>query len=100
MDEAFFQPYGAQGLSVVALNSDDRDALDVGGMEEWLQYLEVSYPVGYETSATYEALAAIYQGSNPYPLDIIVGRDQTIRYIGREYDVPTMEAIIQEALAE
>jgi hypothetical protein len=100
MDETFFKPYEAQGLKVIALNSDDNDRLDVPGLEEYIDYLDVSYPVGFETSATYEAIAAVYQGSNPYPLDIIIGKDQTIRYIGREYDVDMMESIILEALAE
>lgn len=99
-DSAFVTPYASQGLSVVGLNPYDSDALDIGGLEEYLQYLDVSYPIGIETNGTYDALTAIYQGSNPYPLDIIVGRDQTIRYIGRELDIPAMELVIQQALAE
>jgi hypothetical protein len=100
LESAFFAPYASQGLSVIALNPYDPDALNVGGLEEYLTYLDVAYPVGVETNATYDAFALMYQGSNPYPIDIIVGRDQTIRYIGRELDIPAMEAIIQEALAE
>jgi len=99
-DDVFVTPYASQGLTVVALNPYDPDALNVGGVAEYLSYLDVSYRTGIETNGTYDAFTAIYQGSNPYPLDIIVGRDQTIRYIGRELDIPAMDAIIQEALAE
>ena len=99
-DRIFAQPYAAQGLKVIALNPYDSDALDIPGLEEYLQYLTVSYPIGVETNATYDALAAIYAGSNPYPIDVIIGKDQTIRYVGRELDIPTMDAIIQQALAE
>ena len=96
----FAQKYAAQGLKVIALNAYDSDALDVPGLEEYVQYLTVSYPVGIEVTGTYDALAAIYAGSNPFPIDVIIGKDQTIRYVGRELDVPTMDAIIQQALAE
>ena len=85
---------------MIALNPHDPDALDIPYLEEYLQYIDVSYYVGVETNDTYGAFTAVYAGSNPYPLDIIVGRDQTIRYIGRELDTPTMEAILLDALAE
>ncbi|HMV67440.1 MAG TPA: hypothetical protein PKA64_11365 [Myxococcota bacterium] len=100
MDQTFAIPYASQGLSVVALDAYDSDALDVPGLEDYISYLDVSYKLGIETTSTYEALSAIYEGSNPYPLDIVVGRDGTIRYIGREYDAPTLLTVIEAALAE
>jgi len=100
MDRTFYQPYAHMGLTVVALNPNRPDHADIPYLEEYLSYLDVTFPVGIETNGTYAALTAIYAGSNPYPLDIIVGRDQTIRYIGRELDTPTMEAILLDALAE
>ena len=99
MDLSFNQPYASQGLTVVALDADNVDALNVPGLEEYVSYLNVGYATGVETDTTYDELAAAYQGSNPFPLDVVVNRDQTIAYLSREYDAIALDEAIQEALA-
>lgn len=100
METAFHQKYLDQGLYTVALDPDDGDAEDVGGLSEYVSYLEVSYPVGIETNATYDQIEGIHDGGNPFPVDVIIDKNGIIRYIAREYDPATMESVIQELLAE
>jgi len=37
---------------------------------------------------------------SPYPLDVILDRTGTIRYLRREFDVEAMDATLQQLLAE
>jgi len=48
---------------------------------------------------SYLEVTAIYEGSNPFPVNILVDKQGIIRYVAREYDPFTMDAVIQELLA-
>jgi len=100
MQLSFADKYAAQGLNVVALDPDTDDIGLFAELQDYVAYLGPTYPVGIETSLNYSPISSIYSGANPFPVDIIVGKDGTIRYIAREYDPVTMDTIIQEALAE
>jgi hypothetical protein len=103
MQANFADKYGSQGLQVVALDPDSDDMLLGPELTDYVNYLgPPTYPVGTEdpTTPTYNTLAATYLGSNPFPMDIIVGKDGTIRYIAREYDPQAMDALMPALLAE
>lgn len=89
----------AKGLKVVAIdaNGDDPTAL-----AWYVSNRHVTYPVGSEdtTTPTYKAVVANYKGLNPFPVDIVVGKDGNIAYIAREYDPPTLDTVIQAELAK
>ena len=102
MQSSFFDVYGSQGLQVVALDPDTDDIAQYGNVVDYVNYLgPLSYPVGVEDGSTnYAGIAAAYQGSNPFPVDILVGKDGTIRYIAREYDPQAIGELIPALLAE
>ena len=43
---------------------------------------------------TYAGLEGIYDGGNPYPVDIVIDKAGVIQYLTREYDAAALEAII------
>jgi hypothetical protein len=94
--------YGDQGLKVIAIDSDDLDTSDIPGLTEYVNWLGVTIPVATEVTGqgTYAEITADYEGSNPFPVNIIIDKQGIIRYIAREYDPFTMDAIVQELLAE
>jgi len=104
MQTSFFDKYSSQGLQVVALDPDTDDYLLGDAVADYVNYLgPPDYPVGredLEISNNYPPIAAIYQGSNPFPVDILVGKDGTIRYIAREYDPQAIDELIPDLLAE
>jgi len=99
METRFWQPYKDQGLVVVAIDANG-DAMD--GLKAYLTHIPQTYPLGLEdpSTKTYAALTAVYKGLNPFPVDIIVGKDGKIAYVGREYDPGTMKTIVDKLLAE
>lgn len=99
-EERFWQKYKDQGLQVVALNPKEAaDKLDQ--VQTYIDNLVVTFPVGLEeTSSTYSAVTANFSGPNPFPVDVIVGKDGIVRYATHEYDPDAMTAVIEQALAE
>jgi len=99
----FAQKYQAEGLKVIAIDSNAPDLLDIPGLTAYVDWLgPPTYPVATEAAGegTYAEFTAAYEGSNPFPLQIIVDKQGIIRYIAREYDPFTLDALIQELLAE
>lgn len=85
---------------MVALNP--RESADqIALVEQYAESLQVTFDVGMESPATtYLAAVENFPGSNPFPIAIIVGKDNVIRYIAHESDPDQMTEIIEAALAE
>lgn len=98
--EGTFLPFVDQGMKIVALDADDNEALDPGGVWSYVDYMGLSFPMGIETSDTYDALEGIYDGGNPFPVDVLIDKQGVIRYISREYDPDALAAMIPDLLAE
>ncbi len=99
IEARFWQKYRDHGLVVVALNAHD-PLEQVGQVEEYVNHLRLSYRLGIEQSGTYKRLTQNFAGTNPFPVDIIVGRDGRIAYIAREYDPDAMTEVIERWLAK
>ena len=86
-------------VEVIAINANG-DAMD--GVQRFVSNLHVTYPVGLEdpSTKTYSALTRIYKGSNPFPVDVVIGKDGVITYIAREYDPDGITAAVEAALAK
>lgn len=86
---------------MVAAIDANGDAVE--GVQEFVKHMDLTYPVGLEdeTTPTYAAFTdANFQGANPFPVDIVVGRDGLIKYISREYDPDGLTAAVEAALAD
>ena len=101
IEQRFHLEYRAQGLEVVGMNPRDK-LEEIGQVQDFCHNLGVTYDVGLEddTTTTYSSLVLNFEGLNPYPLTVLVGKDRKIRYVAREYDGDTLTAKIEEALAE
>ncbi|WP_437799273.1 redoxin domain-containing protein [Sorangium sp. So ce693] len=99
-EERFWRKYKDRGLQVVALNP--REPVDqIGQVQAYCDNIKVSFPVGLEeTASTYGAVTSNFPGPNPFPVDVIVGKDGIVRYVTHEYDPDAMTAVIEQALAE
>ena len=87
--------YKDQGLKVIALDPNAADILEPAGLADYVAYLGPTYPVGLEIDTfTYSAIEGIYDGGNPYPVDIVIDKAGVIQFITREYDFATLEAAI------
>lgn len=73
----------------------------MGGLQQYLTHIPQTYPIGLEdpSTKTYGALTAVYKGLNPYPVDIVLDRNGTVVYVGREYDPQTIKQTIDKLLA-
>lgn len=84
---------------VVALDAHDT-VEDIGQVQQFIDNLSVTFDVGIEESETYSSLVQNFDGLNPFPVDVLIGKDGKIRYVTREYDPYAMDEMIQQLLAE
>lgn len=98
LQHRFHEAYGAQGLSVVALDPDRFDAANVDALSAYVDALGPTFPVGLETTRTYDLFSDAHDGVSPFPVDVVVDQDGVIRYIAREYDPDALEAVIVDLL--
>ena len=84
---------------VVAIDPNG-DAPD--GVQAFTKHSGATYPIGLESpdTPTYKGFTANFKGLNPYPVDVVVGRDGKVAYVGREYDPATLQAVIEAELAK
>lgn len=100
MEQRFWQKYQSQGLMMIGIDPDSDDYTQVSEVENFCNTLGITYPAGVEESDSYQLFRENFDGTNPYPVDVIVDRAGIIRYVAREYDPAAMEAVIIELLAE
>ena len=93
--------YADDGLKVIGMNANDTLA-QIGQVEDFCSNLGVTYDIGLEddTTTTYQKFTQNFEGLNPYPLTVLVGKDRKIRYIAREYDAEALTQAIEMVLAE
>jgi hypothetical protein len=95
--------YGPQGLKAIAIDPDSDDYEDPSAVAAFTANQGVYYPVTVQETAitpTYSTIEGIYDGANPYPVDILVDKNGIIRYVSREYDPEGMLDLIPVLLAE
>ena len=98
LETRFWQKYKERGLVMVALNAHDATER-MGEVDQYVDNLRVTFPLGLEQTRTYAALTQNFAGLNPFPLDVVVGKDGKIAYIAREYDPDALIEVIEKLLA-
>lgn len=107
IEAQFWKKYRDKGLVVIGINPGGRGGTrggastdDVAGVQRYTSNLQVTYPIGIEVTKNYVALTQAFQGLNPFPVDVVVGKDGRIAYIAREYDMAGLTAAIEAELAK
>jgi peroxiredoxin len=103
LQRQFAETYAAEGLQVVGIDADADDRANPDAVAAFVDNLGVTLPILVEDSdltPTYTTIEGIYDGGNPFPVDIVIDRQGIIRHVSREYDPPALHAIVQELLAE
>jgi peroxiredoxin len=107
IEQRIWKKYKSQGL--VAVGVDPGGFAGVQGLPSnenpdvlaaYIKALGLTLPIGIETTKTYITFTQLYPGTNPFPVDVVVGKDGKIKYIERDYDPQAYEAAVVAALAE
>ena len=105
LEASFWRKYKDQGLIVVGIDPGGRGGTrgaastdDVPGVQRYIQNLQVTYPIGLEITKNYVPFTAAFKGLNPFPVDVVVGKDGRIAYVSREYDLAGIKAAVEREL--
>ena len=84
-------------MAAIDPNGDELD-----GVVTFTASSGATYPIGLESpdTPTYKALVRNFKGLNPYPVDVVVGKDGNIAYVAREYDPEGLLAAVEAELAK
>ena len=98
MEKRLVQKYGNK----VAFTVIDADGDAMNGVQKFVKNLGMTCPLGLEEVATptYTAITANYTGSNPFPVNVVVGRGGLIQYIARDYYPDALLNVIDAVLAK
>jgi peroxiredoxin/glutamine cyclotransferase len=99
LEARFWQKYKDRGLVMVSLNAHDAEER-VGEVLQYADNIRVTFPLGLEKTRTYAALTQNFVGFNPFPVDVVVGKDGRIAHIAREYDPDALVEVIDKLLAK
>jgi peroxiredoxin len=107
MNQRFWAKYQAKGLKVIAIDPGGKGGIQgmpstdpLTGVAQFVANLGLSMPVGLEDTTNYVGFAANFKGPNPFPIDIVVGKDGKIAYVAREYDPGALTTVIESLLAQ
>jgi peroxiredoxin len=95
-----FERFESEGVVMVGIDPDEDDYTQIPELQNFCDSLGLTFPIGVEETMSYEAFTGAFEGTNPYPVDVIVDKQGIIRYVAREYDPAAMEAVIEQLLAE
>ena len=96
IDTSIWQKYRDQGVLVFGLhNGEDPDRL-----ADFREQTGIDFPMLFDSERTLSGFAFPPGVGYPYPKDIVVGKDLTVRSIKASFNVTEMDALVQQLLAE
>ena len=93
METSLWQTYRDQGLVVLGVSDES-----IPTIEQFVNDQGLTFPVLRDNRGSVYNQYSISGGLSPYPRDYIIDRDGVVRYTNTEYDVRTMELIIEGLL--
>ena len=91
--------YKDQGVTVIGIAADEDDTAAV--VQQFVDQTGVTFDVGNaldDSDVTFRNAAA--NGISPYPLQVLLDGDGTVRFLSREFDYSALEDAIDQVLAE
>jgi len=93
--ESLWEQYQGQGVLVYGLHGGE----PAKELTDFIEQTGVTYPILTSNGTAYQFTYAPGVGY-PYPRDVVIGKDGTIRSIKNSFDIAEMTALIEELVAE
>ena len=99
LQSRFHEPYAADGLVVWGLHAMEVNGVTDAAIEAFGQEHGVAFPLMRDSAGTY---FGYLHGDwhSPFPLDVVIDRQGTVRYVDTRFVPDALEQVIQELLAE
>ena len=95
IEDAIWSDLQGQGVLVFGIHPGDPESL----VQDFIEQTGVTYPIVRDQST--RGLYAYPPGTNfPYPRDVVVGKDGTIRSIKNSFNAQEMRTLVEQLLAE
>jgi hypothetical protein len=96
INTTIWDKYRDQGLKVIGLyGNEDADLL-----ADFAEQTGITFPFVQDINSTLWDFSFPPGVGYPYPRDVVVGKDLTVRSIHASFNVDDMDALVQQLLAE
>jgi hypothetical protein len=96
LDASIWSKYRGKGVLVFGLHPNE----PAQQLNDFVKQTGISYPVLADRNSTLSKFAFPSGVGYPYPRDVIVGKDLTVRAIRNSFNVREVESLVQKLLAE
>ena len=98
IESALWQKYKDQDVLIYGLHSTSESPQLIA---DFVEQAGLTYPVLGDQAFTKGAFAFPRQGTGfPFPRDVVLGKDLTVRSLKSSFDVREMDDLIEQLLAE
>ncbi|MDX2019031.1 MAG: redoxin domain-containing protein [Deltaproteobacteria bacterium] len=96
VESQIWRKYRDRGVLVFGIHSGEDPKL----LADFIQQTGVTFPVTEDVGDTLFRLRFPRGVGYPYPRDVVIGKDGTIRLIANAFDVAEMDALLQRLINE
>lgn len=96
IDATIWDEYRDQGLKVIGLYGNENPDL----LAAFAEQTGITFPFVQDINSTLWDFSFPPGVSYPYPRDVVVGKDLTVRSIRSSFNVDEMDSLVQQLLAE
>ena len=95
LDSAIWEKYKDEGLLIYGIHPGEPPK----ELADFIEQTGVTFPIVADkgTKSMFDYAPGV---GYPYPRDVVIGKDTTVRSIKNSFDVKEMEALIKKLLAE
>lgn len=99
MESRFQQGYTRDDLQIFGIMAWSVANVSDETIVSFADQTGVSFPVMRDSDATYFEYDVV-QESAPFPLDVLVDKTGTVRYVSERFDAGELDSVIQQLLVE
>lgn len=96
LEASIWQEYGDDGVLVYGLYQGESAAQ----LQDFVEQTGVTFPIVRDVESTLGQFAYPDGVGYPYPRDVVVGKDLTVRLIRNSFNAGEMRALVEGLLAE
>jgi peroxiredoxin len=96
LEGSIWSKYKGKGVLVYGLHPGENPKQ----LSDFIKQTGVTFPVVSDTGGTLNSFAFPSGVSYPYPRDVIIGKDLTVRAIRNSFNVTAVDTLVQQLLKE
>lgn len=96
IEAEIWKKFKNRGVLVYGIHRGENPSL----LQDFVEQTGVTYPIVADSGSTLNTLAFPAGVGYPYPRDVVIGKDLTVRSIKNSFNAAEMQTLVENLLAE